>query len=147
MTGTPSDDLILEQAYLVARGVRPLALIGTCDQDESTLQATITRLKILAGGTAIPYVVPARCPGRAAYGYASEAWSIDLLAWALSDECPDTQRGRVIGLLLGYSPDEIRRHDQMGCGEQMVTWSPPPGSSPRPSCTPDNRGTYVQAAS
>ena len=30
-----SEDLINEQAWLIARGVRPLALLGTCGLDEN----------------------------------------------------------------------------------------------------------------
>jgi len=137
----PSDDLILEQAYLVARGVRPLAIIGNCGDDPGELQEVATRLKILAGGTAIHYVVPALREGRMTYGYACHAWAIDLLRWALSDECPENQRHRIIGLLLAYSPQEIQRFDEQGCGEAFISWLPPPASSSQPSCISDNLET------
>lgn len=81
-----------------------------------------TRLKILAGGTAIPFLVPASFPGHRLYGYASHAWVVDLLGWALSSACPETQRHRILGILLGYAADEIRRHDESGCG-QVAIWS------------------------
>ena len=129
-----SDDLISEQAYLVVRGVRPLAIIGTCEDDPGTLQAVATRLKTLAGGTAIPVLVPGLYPGNRTYGYASHAWVVDLLGWALSPACTEGQRHRIIGLLLGYSPDEIRSFEELGCGQRAI-WSrlPDETSSPHTS--------------
>ena len=45
-------------------------------------------------------------------GYASHAWAIDLLKWAMG--APLVQRNRIFGLLLGYSPDAIRRFEELG---------------------------------
>jgi hypothetical protein len=101
-----SDDLLREQAYLVARGVRPLALVGTCvEGDEAS-----TRHRLLVGADgqlAIPFTTPS---GRV--GYASHAWVVDMVRWA--DSAPVIQRDRILGLLLGYDPNSIRQFEERG---------------------------------
>jgi hypothetical protein len=138
-----SDDALLDHAYLVARGVRPVALIGCCPGDLPTAQAVVTRLKTLGAGTAIPFVIPNG--GTFAYGYASHAWAVDLLQWAFSDECPEVQRHRIVGLLLGYSPDEIRAFEEHSSGQAAI-WSPSPARTSSLH-TSDREGIRAHAAS
>ena len=99
MTPNPSDDLLREQAYLVERGVRPMALV---DGDR-----TVHDLLRVGGTRAVPFAVR-----EGVSGYASHAWVVDLLRWA--DTAPAIQRDRIVGLLLGYCPDAIRRFEELG---------------------------------
>ena len=61
----PSDDLLAEQAYLVARGVRPLALAGHCPS-QHVLRAA-TRVERLAVPGVVPFVLDHR-DGTASFG-------------------------------------------------------------------------------
>jgi len=108
----PPDGVLREAAYLIARGVRPLALLGTC----GSADASIVRHRLLTLGQArcIPFVMPA-ADGAVAFGYASHAWAVDLLRWA-DQKAPEIQRDRILGLLLGYAPDAIRFFEEMGNG-------------------------------
>jgi hypothetical protein len=132
-----SDDALLDHAYLVARGVRPLALIGTCANDQA--EAVGARLSLLAEEGIVPYVIPAARPGRLACGYGAAPWTVALLRWTLSEECPEAQRDRILGLLLGYSPEAIESFEG-------TTSSPSPGSSSRPSARLDNQGIHDPTA-
>jgi hypothetical protein len=101
-----SDDLLREQAYLVARGVRLLALVGSCEPCEvaGMPHHLLTRA---SGHAVIPFVSP-----RGIAGYASHAWVVDLVTWA--DSAPRIQRDRIFGLLLGYDPESIRQFEELG---------------------------------
>ncbi len=103
-----SKDLLEEQNYLIERGVRSLALIGQCKSDEEIMLKTITQLESVCSGRAIPFIID-RGDGIAEYGYASHPWVISLykLALAANPEISKKQRGYIIGLLLGYSPEVI----------------------------------------
>ena len=100
-----------EQAYLVARGVRPLALVGHCLADQRIMFEVISQLEDCSSAGAIPFVFP-RNDGFADYGYANSTWAIDLLRWAQSGEVPTNHQHRIIGLLLGYSVVAIRNHEE-----------------------------------
>lgn len=105
-----SDDLVREHAYLVARGVRPLAIVGECSTDTLTMLRTATRIESLAIPGAIPFVCDCK-DGLAEYGYAAEAWVVDLFEWVMTAErnvVPETHRHHVLGLLLGYAPSAVR---------------------------------------
>ena len=105
-----SNDLIQEQAYLVSRGVRPLALLSAIPLDESKMRDEFVRLNQLAGQYAvIPFVLPRKDMKCAEAGFAAAPWVIELLAW--SYEQPLRQRHQIVGLLLGYSPESIGAHD------------------------------------
>lgn len=105
----PPDETLREAAYLIARGVRPLALVGTCAASD----ALSTRHHLLIAGErdAIPFVLPSG-DGGAKCGYASHAWVIDLLKW-VDSFAPARQRHRILGLLLGYAPDEVRAFEEL----------------------------------
>jgi len=104
-----------EHAYLVARGVRPVAIVGQCPTIPRVMFEVAARLEELAEDGAIPFVSP-RDDGIADYGFAASKWAIDLLRWTQSDAVPTEHRHRIIGLLLGYSAEAIRRHEEQGCG-------------------------------
>ena len=55
-----SDDLIQEQAYLVSRGVRPLALLESVSLEPAEMVNTFVRLNQVAVDPAIPFVLPRR---------------------------------------------------------------------------------------
>jgi len=110
----PSRDLLDAEAYLVSRGVRPVALIGHCPADP------IIMLRIKGGlhkarqaQLVIPFIfAEGGEPGSAAFGYASHRWCIDLLEWAMSAAVPSARKHEILGLLLGYSPSAIARHQE-----------------------------------
>jgi hypothetical protein len=101
-----ADDLLREQAFLVARGVRPLALVGTVEPCQ-VASAPNTLLRRADGEGVIPFAIPSGLAG-----YASHAWVVDLIQWA--DTAPRIHRDRILGLLLGYSPDAIRQFEEFG---------------------------------
>lgn len=100
-----------EQAYLVARGVRPLALVGHCVVRAGVLPRVRRQLERFACEGAYPFVHD-RGDGFADYGYAAAPWVTDLYTWAAGqreadDSMPISNRHRIIGLLLGYSVSAI----------------------------------------
>lgn len=104
-----------EHAYLVARGVRPLAIVGNCPADPRRMFEVAAQLEEVASEGAIPFVAP-RNDRIADYGFARSKWVIDLLSWAQTDAVPTEHRHRIIGLLLGYSVEAVRAHEEQGCG-------------------------------
>src|SRR6266545_5266457 len=112
MTGDdflPSPDLLNEQSYLVARGVRPMAVVGQCSADELVMLRVATRLEEEADANSIPFVVDHH-DGHASYGYAAARWALDLYEWAMSEtDIPQAQRDRIVGLLLGYAVHAVSR--------------------------------------
>jgi hypothetical protein len=117
---SPSDDLLREQSYLVARGVRPMADLGACPADPALLDRIVTRLENKADSAAIPFVVE-HDDGSASFGYARAGWTIDLYRWVLNTEIPQERRSQIIGLLLGYSADEIGRFCDADTGRRYMT--------------------------
>jgi hypothetical protein len=116
----PPDEVVREQAYLVARGVRPLALVTTFEVANADLMLQVaTRLECLAGEVgerAIPFVVD-NMNGQADCGYAAASWAIDLFRWVVaSGSVPDVHRKRIIGLLLGYDASSIRQFEERSSG-------------------------------
>jgi hypothetical protein len=110
-----NEEVALEQSYQIARGVRTLAIVGHCPADDREMLETASRLETIGDAGAIPFVAP-RSDGVADYGYAASKWAIELLQWAESDAVPVVHRHRILGLLLGYSVDAIRMHEEMCCG-------------------------------
>src|SRR5688500_9195549 len=60
MEALPSDDLIHEQATLVSRGVRPLALLGQCVAEEFTMVDVARHIASLAVAGVVPFVYDRR---------------------------------------------------------------------------------------
>jgi hypothetical protein len=119
----PSPQTLIEQAYLVARGVRPLSLAGHCQlpaQDATVrLLKVATELERHAEANVVPFVVD-HGDGIASFGYASSRWTVDLYEWAVKDPAvPQEQRHRIIGLLLGYSTPAISGHEEGESGRRF----------------------------
>ena len=72
MLDESDDDLIREQAYLISRGVRPLALLGSVQLNE--MQSQFVKLNQLASGYAIPFVLPRNDMECAMVGFAAAQW-------------------------------------------------------------------------
>ena len=106
-----SDDLINEQSWLVARGVRHLALLQSIDKDEKAMDSMFVKLNQMSVEPAIPFVLPRKDIDCAMTGYASAKWVIDLLDWSYDQ--PLRQHHQIIGLLLGYSSEQIGQHDAL----------------------------------
>ena len=111
----PSTDLIKEQAYLVSRGVRPLAIVAeSCNEDPvAVLKAytemcyTLQRGGITVGGQSnIVPICYQNGEGSVKLGFAARAWVPETLKWIL-ENAPQPHLDRILGLLLGYSPDAI----------------------------------------
>jgi hypothetical protein len=118
LTKLASDDLIHEQAILIARGVRALALIGTCEAEQVVMLRVATKIERLAYGHIIPFVLDRR-DGTAEYGYAAAQWVLDLLRWLFWDSpetIPPKQKDRILGLLCGYGVEAIRSFEERGSG-------------------------------
>jgi hypothetical protein len=118
----PSDDVLAEQAYLVARNVRQLSLAGHCHpgKDPELLIRLATQVERHAQPNAIPFVLD-HGDGTASYGYAESRWALDLYEWAVKDpSVPQEQRHRIIGLLLGYGTPAISRHEEEGSGRRFL---------------------------
>lgn len=99
-----------EQSYAIARGVRPLALVGQCEADAGIRSRVLAHLSTHCDAGAVPFVCE-REDGTAEYGYAAAQWAIDLYRWTVNEKADNTlplnQRHRIIGLLLGYSAAAI----------------------------------------
>jgi len=131
--GLPSDETLQESAYLVSRGVRAMALAGTCQPGQENTLRAITRLRTAAqylGDSVIPFVIQSASYAVADCGYASHPWVIGLYQWARSEACARAWGHEITGLLLGYSPAAIARHGELDAGEpRQRSSSPPPGWS------------------
>jgi hypothetical protein len=118
----PSGEVLREQAYLVARGVRPMSLAGHLvagDGDEALLTAA-TEVERHSEDNVVPFVVD-HGDGVASYGYSGSRWALDLYEWAVRDPAvPQQQRHRIVGLLLGYSTPAVSRHEEEGSGRRFA---------------------------
>jgi hypothetical protein len=126
-TALPSEEVLIEQAYLVARGVRRLSLAGHChlnSGDGDKLLRVATHLERHADPTVIPFVVD-HGDGVASYGYSESRWALDLYEWAVKDpSVPQEQRHRIIGLLLGYGTPAVSVHEEVRSGRRFATAIP-----------------------
>lgn len=113
-----SDDTLREHAYGVARGVRALAIAGSCRVEQDEMLAAQTRLESVGEPGAIAFVCP-RTDDFADCGYAAAAWVIDLYRWVVSAAdtmMPVKQRHRIVGLLLGYNVGAIGEYEEQAAG-------------------------------
>ena len=95
-----SDDLVLEHALLVSRGVRPMALVayvGVGDNEAREAHAILTQA--VGSDRAIPFVVPWQEMECALAGFAAETWVIDLLEWICSLGVGSRRHHQVMGEL------------------------------------------------
>ena len=106
-----SDDALTEHAYLIDRGVRPMAFLTSIKADMVLMQRVYTRLEITSYGfdKVIPFVIE-RNDGTAVCGFAARKWVVDTFEWI--DKAPEPYRDRIRGLLLGYSVQEIATFDE-----------------------------------
>ena len=111
-----SDFFFLEHMFLIDRGVRPMCMLSIFHGDDDTMGEVYTKLCSMLDmyeypdhGTVIPFV-SRREDGIVECGYAGSEWAIDLFKW--STNLPNPQRGRIHGLLLGYSTEAIRKFDE-----------------------------------
>lgn len=117
-----SADYIEEHAYLVARGVRPMAIVGHVEATERVMLEAASRLEVAATGIGtVPFVVR-RADNMADCGFAAAQWVVDLYEWlAQSTAVPVKHAHRIRGLLLGYSAEAIRAHDEHGSGRRFTS--------------------------
>jgi hypothetical protein len=127
---TTSAESLGEQAYLVARGVRPLAIGGHCVTAETCLLRLATVVETAAGSEPVISFICPHSDGTTSYGYAANTAMLDLYEWATSDEVPARCRHLVAGLLLGYSATALSEHDQAGTGRRFRPWREQETSSP-----------------
>lgn len=112
-----SSERIQEHAYLIANGVRLLALIGTCEAEPATMLRVTTQLENAASPNSIPFVFD-RGDGLADFGYAACSWVLDLFQWATraDSRIPARQKHRIRGILLGYGAEAIRTFEERSSG-------------------------------
>lgn len=110
------DELIVDHAYLVARGVRLLAVIGTVRNTEMATDVMNQRLAKIAAESAgtqelypIPLLMGEEGCEWATVGFASHEWVINAYEWLQGDDVPGDIANRLIGLLHGYSGEAISK--------------------------------------
>jgi hypothetical protein len=116
----PSPDVLVEHAYLVARGVRPLAIAGHFPTGSASLLRIATLIEAAAPNEdAAPFVID-HGDGTGSFGFAANRMTLDFYEWAVTDRSiPEQQQHRVIGMLLGYSPVAISRYEESGSGRRF----------------------------
>ena len=121
----PNPDLLAEHAYLVGRSVRPLAIAGHFPTDSASALRIATLIEGAARDDAIPFVID-HGDGSGSFGFAANRWTLNFYEWAVTDgSIPEQQRHRIIGMLLGYSPDAISRYEDAGSGRRFVRSAEP----------------------
>ena len=113
-------DTVKSEAYLVSRGVRPLALVGTVDADPLLMLKAFNRVSYatlgmseLRGTSVIPLVVDSG--DYADVGFAARSWVAETFKWMV-ENVPQPHLDRLKGLLLGYSVDAIADNDEWMSG-------------------------------
>lgn len=124
----PRLDVLDNEAYLVSRGARPLALVGHCPAEPVLMLRVRTVLcEARQAELVLPFIFPeGDCPGQAAFGYAAHRWVIDHLEWALGAGLPPARRHEILGMLCGYSPAAIARHQER---EGLWSYEAPAGAA------------------
>lgn len=117
----PNADVLAEHAYLVARGVRPIAIASHFPTDSASMLRIATLIEEAASGEdVLPFVID-HGDGSGSFGYAANRMTLDFYEWAVTDRSiPEQQRHRVIGMLLGYSPVAISRYEELGAGRRLL---------------------------
>jgi hypothetical protein len=118
-------DTIVEHALLIARGVRPMALVDVLhvksEEDATRVYQQLSRYASESGGEVLPFVIRGRdvAPSgsgldlRLTYcGFAAARWVVDLMRFAVTQA--GAHEHQIIGLLLGYSAVAIRHHEECG---------------------------------
>lgn len=123
----PSIEIMKEQAYLVGRGVRLLAIVGTIEDEPYTISEALIMLNeasVAASGSQervpIPFLVKNPAPlNRITIGFASHAWVVDVYEWLSEKDVSLKMTGRILGLLLGYSGDAIENFENRTAGQRV----------------------------
>lgn len=117
----PNRDVLAEHAYLVARGVRPLAIAGHFPTGSASLLRIATLIEAAASQEDVTPFVIDHGDETGSFGYAANLWTLDFYEWSVKDRAiPEQQRHRVIGMLLGYSPVAISRYEETGSGRRFA---------------------------
>ena len=124
--GLPSVEVMSEQAYLVARGVRLLAIVGTVENvlgDVVDVRQMLYEAAVESAGSQasvpIPFLVKDAGTNLVSVGYASHGWVVDVYEWLMSNTVPDQMASRVMGLLLGYSGDAVMQYERVQAGQRV----------------------------
>lgn len=96
----------------MSRGTRPMAWLGDIPLNEQEMERQYKRLSLSSSGKAIPFVLADRNANVAIAGFAAEQWILDVVSMCYDRETPNWLFHCVMGLLLGYSPEEIEYHDR-----------------------------------
>lgn len=123
----PSVEVMKEHAYLVGRGVRLLAIVGSIEDDPYTISEALIMLNETSAESAgsqervpIPFLVKNPPPlNQITIGFASHAWVVDIYEWLSDKNVPLEMTGRVLGLLLGYSGDAIEQFENRTAGQRV----------------------------
>ena len=119
------DEQLFDAAYLVSRGVRPLALVGTVPATPEAMshaEQDLFRCGSLHGNKSpLPFVLKGN--DLAQCGYVSHSWVLDLFFWLERGDVPLRQRERILGLLLGYSAAAIAEFDDSQAARALRNWS------------------------
>lgn len=117
----PNRDVLAEHAYLVARGVRPLAIAGHFPTGSASMLRIATLIEAAAPQEDVTPFVINHGDGTGSFGYAANRWTLDFYEWSVTDRAiPEQQQHRIIGMLLGYSPVAISRYEETGSGRRFA---------------------------
>lgn len=106
-----SDELISEQAYLIARGVRPMMLFHLIDADPLLMGQVAGRIEQRAEGMKVLPFVFEDPSGMAWVGYAASKWVFETFQWAV-ESLEEPYHSRVLGMLLGYNALEVAKYEE-----------------------------------
>lgn len=119
--GIASDDAMAEAAYLVERGVRPIALCGTVTiASEIERMLLMQRLNAAVNNRNVKQFIVDFGDGIAQYGFVAAGWVLDLYQWVLFTDIPSVQRERIFGLMFGYGIESIARYEDLSNGRLIV---------------------------
>ena len=109
--GLPPVTTLQNEAYLISRGVRPAALLGSVPLAEADNTFIYLRQYYHTfWPAALPFVIPRTDFPCAMAGFAAAPWVIGLLTWSYA-HAPMRSHHCILGLILGYSPAAIQAHD------------------------------------
>lgn len=114
-----------ENAYLLSRGVRLMALLDVIHNDDHEACRAYDRAFDITSGLGamhalipIPFAIQSNRFDKSVHvGFASHEWVIDMYRWALSGEMSEENFHRVRGLLLGYSGSAIAAFERVQIGQ------------------------------
>lgn len=122
----PPVDVLNEQAYLVARGVRLLAVAGVVEDTIENLvdvRQMLYEASVESAGSQervpIPFLIKTPGTNLVNLGYASHESVVDVYEWLLGGTLPGQMVIRVMGLLLGYSGEAIAQFECMQAGQRV----------------------------